>query len=393
MTFNVSETTYVKQWQGNISNNILSGILLALALLPGAIAFSFIAGVSPTIGLISTGLMMLVISVTGNRTLMVSAPSSGVSLVVAPLAASHGLQALIMATIFMGTIQIILGYYNINKLLDLIPLGVVIGFMNALGILLFTSQLKNIFNISIETYMITIVSFFFIWIAPKFIKIIPAPLIAIIILTVFAWVFKPNIKVVSDMAPIHIKIPQPSIPKDVWDWHFLMITFVYGVTMAIVAIVQTTLTARMMDDVTASKSDKNKESIGQGIANFIVGILGGYGGSALVGQSRFNVSMGASSRLSTFITGSFLLVSIFIFGAIIGQIPMAVLSTVLITISLNTFDRRTIPFIKRAPILNGSTVILTFVIILITNNLAVGVVLVTIGYYIVNNLKKKGSDT
>ncbi|MGO3048549.1 SulP family inorganic anion transporter [Staphylococcus casei] len=388
----MSETTYVKQWQGNISNNILSGILLALALLPGAIAFSLIAGVSPTIGLISTGLMMLVISVTGNRTLMVSAPSSGVSLVVAPLAASHGLQALIMATIFMGTIQIILGYCNINKLLDLIPLGVVIGFMNALGILLFTSQLKNIFNISKETYMITIVSFCFIWIVPKFIKIIPAPLIAIVILTVFAWVFKPNIKVVSDMSPIHVKIPQPSIPKDIWDWHFLVIAFVYGVTMAIVAIVQTTLTARMMDDVTASKSDKNKETIGQGIANFIVGIFGGYGGSALVGQSRFNVSMGASSRLSTLITGSFLLVSIFIFGAIIGQIPMAVLSTVLITISLNTFDRRTIPFIKHAPILNGSTVLLTFVIILITNNLAVGVVLVTIGYYIVNNLKKKGSD-
>ncbi|OEL04187.1 sulfate permease [Staphylococcus succinus] len=388
----MSETTYVKQWQGNISNNILSGILLALALLPGAIAFSLIAGVSPTIGLISTGMMMLVISVTGNRTLMVSAPSSGVSLVVAPLAASHGLQALIMATIFMGTVQIILGYCNINKLLDLIPLGVVIGFMNALGILLFTSQLKNIFNISKETYMITIVSFCFIWIVPKFIKIIPAPLIAIVILTVFAWVFKPNIKVVSDMAPIHIKIPQPSIPKDIWDWHFLVIAFVYGVTMAIVAIVQTTLTARMMDDVTASKSDKNKETIGQGIANFIIGIFGGYGGSALVGQSRFNVSMGASSRLSTLITGSFLLVSIFIFGAIIGQIPMAVLSTVLITISLNTFDRRTIPFIKHAPILNGSTVILTFVIILITNNLAVGVVLVTIGYYIVNNLKKKGSD-
>lgn len=392
MTFDVSETTYVKQWQGNISNNILSGILLALALLPGAIAFSLIAGVSPTIGLISTGLMMLVISVTGNRTLMVSAPSSGVSLVVAPLAASHGLQALIMATIFMGTIQIILGYCNINKLLDLIPLGVVIGFMNALGILLFTSQLKNIFNISKETYMITIVSFCFIWIVPKFIKIIPAPLIAIVILTVFAWVFKPNIKVVSDMSPIHVKIPHPSIPKDIWDWHFLVIAFVYGVTMAIVAIVQTTLTARMMDDVTASKSDKNKETIGQGIANFIVGIFGGYGGSALVGQSRFNVSMGASSRLSTLITGSFLLVSIFIFGAIIGQIPMAVLSTVLITISLNTFDRRTIPFIKHAPILNGSTVLLTFVIILITNNLAVGVVLVTIGYYIVNNLKKKGSD-
>lgn len=393
VTSNVGQTTYVKQWSGDLSQNMLTGILLALALLPGAIAFSFIAGVSPTIGMLSTGLMMLVLSFTGNRTLMVSAPSSGVSLVVAPLMASHGLNALILATLFMGVIQIILGYCHINKLLDFIPTGVVIGFMNALGLLLFTSQLKHIFNISASTYVFAIASFFIIWLAGQYIKLIPAPLIAIIILTLLAGVMKPNIQYVSDMAPIHIKMPIPSIPNEISDLNIVMIALLYGIAMAIVAVIQTTLTAQMVDVVTSTTSDKNKESIGQGIANFIVGLFGGFGGSALVGQSRFNVAMGANSRLSTFITGSFLLICLFIFGEIIGRIPMAVLATVLITISLGTFDRRTLPFIRKAPLLNSILIISTVVIILITNNLALGVVVVTISYYMIYRfINKKGRD-
>ncbi|AYX91165.1 SulP family inorganic anion transporter [Staphylococcus cohnii] len=360
---------------------MLTGILLALALLPGAIAFSFIAGVTPTIGMLSTGLMMLVLSLTGNRTLMVSAPSSGVSLVVAPLAASHGMQAVILATLFMGIIQVILGYFQINKWLELIPVGVVIGFMNALGILLFTSQLKNILGISFATYIVAIVSFLIIWLGNRYIKIIPAPLISIIILTIFSWILKPDIKYVHDLSSIHIKLPYPSIPTEILNVNFFLTALLYGLMMAIVAIVQTTLTAGMVDEVTATTSDKNRESIGQGIANFVVGLFGGYGGSALVGQSRFNVTMGANSRVSTFVTGSFLLVSLFVFGEIIGHIPMAVLATVLITISLNTFDRRTIPFIRQAPLINAFIVILTMVLILISNNLALGVVIVTILYY------------
>ncbi|MFW2451105.1 SulP family inorganic anion transporter [Staphylococcus cohnii] len=360
---------------------MLTGILLALALLPGAIAFSFIAGVTPTIGMLSTGLMMLVLSLTGNRTLMVSAPSSGVSLVVTPLAASHGMQAVILATLFMGIIQVILGYFQINKWLELIPAGVVIGFMNALGILLFTSQLKHILGISMTTYIVAIVSFLIIWLGNRYIKIIPAPLISIIILTIFSWILKPDIKYVHDLSSIHIKLPYPSIPTEILNVNFFLTALLYGLMMAIVAIVQTTLTASMMDEVTATTSDKNRESIGQGIANFVVGLFGGYGGSALVGQSRFNVTMGANSRISTFVTGSFLLVSLFVFGEIIGHIPMAVLATVLITISLNTFDRRTIPFIRQAPLINAFIVILTMVLILISNNLALGVVIVTILYY------------
>lgn len=393
VTSNVGQTTYVKQWSGDLSQNMLTGILLALALLPGAIAFSFIAGVSPTIGMLSTGLMMLVLSFTGNRTLMVSAPSSGVSLVVAPLMASHGLKALILATLFMGVIQIILGYCHINKLLNFVPTGVVIGFMNALGLLLFTSQLKHIFNISASTYAFAIASFFIIWLAGQYIKLIPAPLIAIIILTLLAGVIKPNIQYVSDMASIHIKMPIPSIPNEMSDLNIVMVALLYGVAMAIVAVIQTTLTAQMVDVVTSTTSDKNKESIGQGIANFIVGLFGGFGGSALVGQSRFNIAMGANSRVSTFITGSFLLICLFIFGEIIGRIPMAVLATVLITISLGTFDRRTVPFIRKAPLLNSTLIISTVLLILITNNLALGVVVVTISYYMIFRfINKKGRD-
>ncbi|MDK9868350.1 SulP family inorganic anion transporter [Staphylococcus equorum] len=391
----MGQTTYVKQWSGDLSQNMLTGILLALALLPGAIAFSFIAGVSPTttIGMLSTGLMMLVLSFTGNRTLMVSAPSSGVSLVVAPLMASHGLKALILATLFMGVIQIILGYCHINKLLNFVPTGVVIGFMNALGLLLFTSQLKHIFNISASTYAFAIASFFIIWLAGQYIKLIPAPLIAIIILTLLAGVIKPNIQYVSDMASIHIKMPIPSIPNEMSDLNIVMVALLYGVAMAIVAVIQTTLTTQMVDVVTSTTSDKNKESIGQGIANFIVGLFGGFGGSALVGQSRFNIAMGANSRVSTFITGSFLLICLFIFGEIIGRIPMAVLATVLITISLGTFDRRTVPFIRKAPLLNSTLIISTVLLILITNNLALGVVVVTISYYMIFRfINKKGRD-
>ena len=213
VTFGVTQTDYIKQWQGNIMSNALSGVLIALALLPGAIAFSFIAGVSPIVGLLSTGLMMIVISFTGNRNLMVSAPSSGVSLVVAPLMASHGMQAVILATIFMGLIQIIFGYCHINKLLDYIPTGVVIGFMNALGVLLFTSQLDNIFQVSNTTYVLVLISFLIIWLAQRYIKFIPAPLVAIIVLTFAAWLTKPDIQYVHNLASIHVHLPNIALPK------------------------------------------------------------------------------------------------------------------------------------------------------------------------------------
>jgi SulP family sulfate permease len=386
---------YLRQWQAkNYSNDIIIGILLALALLPGAIAFSFIAGVSPAMGLLSTSVIMLVISITGSRTIMVTAPSSGVSLVAAPIVAHHGLKYLILATLAMGIIQIIFGLCHINKVLDLIPNTVVIGFMNALGILLFTSQLSNVFHISSMTYVFVIISFIIIWLVPKFTRIIPSPLVAIIVLTICAWYFKPNIKYVADLSTIHIMLPKLYLPLDILTLHSIGVILFYGLMMAIVATVQTTLTARLIDELTHSTSNKNKESIGQGIATIITSSLSGIGGSALVGQSRFIVSMGVTSRITTFVTGVFLFVGLFAFSNIIGKIPMAVLATVLITISLTTFDRRTKSYIQAAPLKNGTVIITTMMIILISNNLAYGVLFGTIFYYTINNiLKNRRSDT
>jgi SulP family sulfate permease len=386
---------YLRQWQAKYySNDIIIGILLALALLPGAIAFSFIAGVSPSMGLLSTSMIMLVISITGSRTIMVTAPSSGVSLVAAPIVAHHGVKYLILATLAMGMIQIIFGLCHLNKVLDLIPNTVVIGFMNALGILLFTSQLSNIFHISSMTYVVVIISFIIIWLVPKFTRMIPSPLVAIIVLTLCAWYFKPNIKYVADLSTVHIMLPKLNLPLDILTIHSLGVILFYGLMMAIVAAVQTTLTARLIDELTHSTSNKNKESIGQGIATIITSLLSGIGGSALVGQSRFIVSMGVTSRITTCVAGVFLFISLFAFSNIIGKIPMAVLATVLITISLTTFDRRTKSYIQAAPFKNGTVIIVTMIIILASNNLAYGVLFGTIFYYTLNNIfKNKRSDT
>lgn len=386
---------YLRQWQAKYySNDIIIGILLALALLPGAIAFSFIAGVSPAIGLLSTSIIMLVISITGNRRFMVTAPSSGVSLVAAPIVAQHGLNYLLLATFTMGIIQIIFGLCHINKLLDLIPNTVVIGFMNALGILLFTSQLSNVFFISTMTYVFVGMSFLIIWLMPKFTRIVPSPLIAIIVLTLCAWYFHPDIKYVEDLSKVHILLPKLFLPLHALNIHSIGTILFYGLMMAIVATVQTTLTARLIDELSQTNSNKNKESIGQGIATLITSLFGGIGGSALVGQSRFIVSMGVTSRITTLVTGVFLFVSLFAFSNIIGKIPMSVLATVLITISLTTFDRRTKSYIQSAPIKNGIVIIVTMAIILASNNLAYGVLFGTAFYYTINYIfETKRSDT
>lgn len=366
-----------------MKNNVLVGILLALSLIPGAIAFSLIAGVSPSIGLMGTGMIMIVISVIGNRTLMISAPSSGVSLIVAPFVADSGLEGLIVATFVMGITQIIFGFSRIHRLINTVPQGVVIGFMNALGILLLTSQLEHIFPSTLTTYSIVFISFLLIWLFPKATKRIPAPLVTIVVMSLVTWVFQLDSKLVKDITDVHLDIDYLTIFNHIADEQLWLSAMIYGIAMAIVATIQNALTQQVIDQLTKSKSDMNKESMGQGITNIIVSFLGGYGGSALVGQSRFNITMGGTSRVSTLVTGSFLLISIYLFGALLTQIPMAVLATVLITIAVSTFDRRTIAFIRRAPLPNGSTVVLTMCIILVTNNLAVGVIVVTLCYHLI----------
>lgn len=383
--------SYKQQWLGDISQNIMAGILMGLALLPVAIAFSFIVHISPTIGLMSCGLMMLFISFLGERISMVSGPSSGISIVGAPLVEQYNIHYLIMATLIMGIILIIFGMCHIDKILNHIPDTVVIGFMNALGILLLTTQIKYIFGITTATYLVAIATFLIIYLSSTFIRFMPAPLIAIIIVTIASYFLKPNVQLVHDLAEIRLTFPKISVYTELLNLHALSIITLYALTMSIISVVQTNLTNEMMDVITQSHSNKDREVIGQGLANLFVGLLGGYGSSALVGQSKFNFKMGATTRLATFVTGLFLLSCVVILGPIVGFIPMAVLASVLITISMNTFDRRTFKHLKEAPIKHSIVMFITIILILMSHNLAIGVVMGTIIYYVIHFIfTKKG---
>ncbi|UDI77646.1 SulP family inorganic anion transporter [Staphylococcus taiwanensis] len=385
---------YAQQWKGEFAQNILAGILMGLALLPVAIAFSFIVHISPTIGLMSCGLMMFFMSFLGERISMVSGPSSGISIVGASLVEQYNVHYLIMATMMMGIILIIFGLCHIDKVLQLIPDTVVIGFMNALGILLLTTQIKYIFGITPATYIIAITTFVIIFTSSKLIRFIPAPLIAIIIVTILSYFIKPNVQLVHDLADIHLTLPKISIYPELFNVRALGIVFIYALTMSIISVVQTNLTNNMMDAVTQSESNKDKEVVRQGMSNLLVGFLGGYGASALVGQSKFNFRMGATTRLATLITGLFLLSCVIILGPVIGYIPMAVLASVLITISLNTFDRRTFRHLKEKPIKRAMIMLITIILILTTHNLAIGVVVGTLIYYLIQFIfEKKGRGT
>ena len=384
---------YIEEWKGHYGQNILAGILMALALLPVAIAFSFIVHIKPTLGLMSCGLMMCLISLFGKRLAMVSGPSSGISIIDGPLVEQYGVHYLALATILMGMILFIYGLCHIDKILKLIPNTVVMGFMNALGLLLLWTQMKYIFGISIATYVVSALTFIIIFISSRTIKVIPAPLITIIVLTFATWLIHPNLQYVHDMADIHFSMPSIHIPQEMFELSAFFIALKYAFTMSIISVIQTNLTNDMMNMISQHPTNKDREIVGQGLSNIIVGLFGGYGSSGLIGQSKFNYRMGARTRVATLTTGIFLLLCVFVLGQLVGLIPMVVLASVLITISFNTFDRRTFQHIKGAPVKRGLVMGLTMILILITNNLAIGVIAGTLFYYILRLFfKKEGTE-
>lgn len=379
---------YMKSWKGQYEANSLAGVLVALAMVPGAIAFALIAGVSPMIGMMSTGLMMVIMSIFGHRRLMVSAPSSGVSLVAIMVTTRDDIYVLAWATLVMGIIQISLSFLKLNKVIAYIPQPIVIGFMNALGFLLLTSQLPHIFGKNLQTYLFAVMSFMIIYTVPKWTRKVPATLVSIVILTAISMLLKPNIVRVEDLAKIKFILPEfAPFHLSIIPQHFLDI-LLFGVMLAVVATIQTSLTAQMMDDLTGNPSDKRKESMAQGIANATLGLLGGLGGSALVGQSKFNYKMGATSRLSTLVTGVTILLFLVFLGDIVGQIPIVVLATVLVTISFSTFDRQTKQLIIRKRYMDLSLMAFTWILIILTKNLALGVLIGTLLFYIIRYIRK-----
>ncbi|MDW8545191.1 SulP family inorganic anion transporter [Staphylococcus pseudoxylosus] len=364
-----------QEWLTAPGTNILAGIVVALALIPEAISFSIIAGVDPMVGLYSSFIIAVVISFVGGRPAMISAATGSVALVIVPLVRDHGVQYLLAATILMGMIQIIFGILKIGRLMKFIPNSVMTGFVNALAIMIFLTQIKHIFGISLATYLFVIITLLIIYLLPRIFNKIPAPLIAIILLTATYLVTGANVETVGDLGEIKRSLPQFFIPDVPFNLETLKIIFPYALSMAIVGLVESLLTARIVDQATDTYSSKNQESRGQGIANVITGFFGAMGGCAMIGQSVINVRSGATTRLSTFTAGVFLIILIIVFGDWVVEIPMPILAAIMVMVSVGTFNWRSFKFIKNAPRTDALVMILTVTIVLITSNLALGVII------------------
>lgn len=366
--------TLQQQWFGNIRGDILSGIVVALALIPEAIAFSIIAGVDPMVGLYASFCIAVIIAFVGGRPAMISAATGAMALVMVNLVADHGLNYLLAATILTGVIQILLGVFKIAKLMRFIPNSVMIGFVNALAILIFMAQVPHILGEGIITYIFVAVTLLIVYTVPRFFKAIPAPLIAIIILTAITFIFGVELKTIGDLGIITQSLPSFFIPNVPFNLETFQIILPYSLALAVVGLLESLLTSQIVDDMTDTKSDKNREARGQGIANFITGFFGGMAGCAMIGQSMINVKSGGRGRLSTLVAGVFLIFLIIVLGDLVIDIPMPVLVGIMIMVSIGTFDWGSFKYSITAPRADAIVMIVTVAIVVYTDNLAIGVV-------------------
>lgn len=366
--------TLKQEWFGNVRGDILSGMTVALALIPEAIAFSIIAGVDPMVGLYASFCIAVVIAFTGGRPGMISAATGAMALLMVTLVADHGLEYLFAATVLTGIIQILMGIFKLGKFISFLPQAVIIGFVNALAILIFMAQLEQFVDASWVMYAFVAATLAIIYILPRFTKAIPSALFAIVVITsvvVFGGGF--GLNTVGDMGEITRSLPMFHVPMVELSWETFMIILPYAFTLAIVGQLESLLTATIVDEMTDTKSNKNREMKGQGIANVVTGFFGGMAGCAMIGQSVINVKSGGRGRLSAFVAGVFLLFLIMVLGDIVVQIPMAALVGVMIMVSIGTFDWQSIRELHKIPRADAVVMVVTVAIVVYTHDLAKGV--------------------
>ncbi len=361
-------------WLSNIRGDILAGIVVALALIPEAIAFSIIAGVNPMVALYASFLIAVIIAFFGGRPGMISAATGAMALLMIPLVKDYGVEYLLAATILTGVIQILFGVFKIAKVMKFIPRAVMIGFVNALAILIFMAQVPHFLGISTMTYVFVAVTLLIVYILPRFLKSIPAPLIAIVALTALAIFTNFELRTVGDLGTITQSLPSFFIPNVPFTIETLMIIFPFSLALAIVGLLESLLTATIVDDMTGTDSNKNKESRGQGIANIATGFFGGMAGCAMIGQSVINIKSGGRGRLSTLVAGIFLMFLIIVMGDLVIQIPMPVLVGIMIMVAVGTFDWSSFAYLKKAPITDSVVMVTTVLIVVLTHDLSKGVI-------------------
>lgn len=368
---NLSSIKY--SWFGNIKGDVLAGIVVALALIPEAIAFSIIAGVDPMVGLYASFCIAVTIAFVGGRPGMISAATGATALVMVTLVAEHGLQYLLAATILTGVIQIIMGVLKLGKLMKFVPRSVMTGFVNALAILIFTAQLPHFIGESWQMYAMVAGALAIIYILPRFTKVVPSPLVAIVVITIIAIMTGSGVRTVGDMGELTQALPMFLLPDIPLNFETLQIIFPYALSIAIVGLVETLLTASIVDDMTDTESDKNKESRGQGIANIVSGLFGGMAGCAMIGQSVINVKSGGRGRLSTLVAGVFLMILILLLNDFVVTIPMAALVGVMVMVSIGTFDWSSLKNFRKVPLTDSLVMVVTVLTVIMTHDLSKGV--------------------
>ncbi|MBT9460543.1 MAG: SulP family inorganic anion transporter [Rugosibacter sp.] len=362
-----------QDWLANVRNDLLAGLVVALALIPEAIAFSIIAGVDPKVGLYASFCIATVIAFVGGRPGMISAATGAMALVMVVLVKEHGLQYLLAATVLTGVLQILAGWLRLGVLMRFVSRSVITGFVNALAILIFMAQLPELTDVSWHVYAMTAAGLAIIYLFPYITKTIPSPLVAIVVLTAAAIFLGLDIRTVGDMGQLPDSLPLFLLPEVPLNLQTLQIIFPVSATLAVVGLLESMMTASIVDDLTDSSSNKNRECVGQGIANIASGFIGGMAGCAMIGQSVINVKSGGRGRLSTLAAGVFLLLMVVFLGGWVARIPMAALVAVMIMVSIGTFNWASIRNLREHPKSSSAVMLVTVVVVVATHDLAKGV--------------------
>ncbi|MGO1508696.1 MAG: SulP family inorganic anion transporter [Microbacterium sp.] len=360
-----------------LTREVLAGLVVGLALIPEAIAFSIIAGVDPKVGLFSAFVMAVSIAFVGGRPAMISAATGAVALVIAPVMREHGMDYFIATVILAGIFQVLLAVLGVAKLMRFIPRSVMVGFVNALAILVFMAQLPHLIDVPWLVYPLVAGGLIIMVLMPRLTKVVPAPLVSIILVTAVVVVFALDVPTVGDEGELPRSLPELFLPNIPLTWETFTIIAPFSLGMALVGLLESLMTAKLVDEITDTHSHKTREAWGQGVANMLSGFLGGMGGCAMIGQTMINVKVsGARTRISTFCAGVFLLVLVVTLGDVVAIIPMAALVAVMIMVCVATFDWHSIrpSTLRRMPKSETFVMISTVALVVITSNLAIGVV-------------------
>jgi len=366
-------STFRQDWLSNIRGDLLAGIVVALALIPEAIAFSVIAGVDPRVGLYASFGIAVVSAIAGGRPAMISAATGAMALLMVTLVKEHGLQYLLATTVLTGVLQMAAGALRLGVLMRFVSRSVITGFVNALAILIFLAQLPELTHVGWVVYAMTAAGLAIIYGLPRLTRAVPSPLVCIVVLTAVAMAAGLDIRTVGDMGPLPDSLPTFLLPDVPLDWQTLRIVFPYAATLAVVGLLESMMTASIVDEMTDTGSDKNRECIGQGIANIAAGCIGGMAGCAMIGQSVINVRSGGRGRLSTLAAGVFLLLMVVFLGPWVGRIPMAALVAVMIMVSIGTFDWQSLRRLRDHPGSSSVVMLATVAVTVSTHDLAKGV--------------------